>query len=45
MKNGPRETVQLSYRISSNKSQALNKRRPLIIAVSQGIHIEISASL
>ena len=32
------------YRISSNKHQASNERRPLISAASLGIHIEISAS-
>ena len=37
--------INYTYRISSNKHRASNKRRPLIKAALLGIHIKISASL
>ena len=36
--------VILTYRVSSNKHRASNKRRPLIKAAPSVIHIEISVS-
>ena len=35
----------IEYRISSNKHRASTKHRPLLSAVSLGIHVEISTSL